>query len=170
MLKVLCWTPAVNKRKSIFLTMTHVVLPNLSMRELCSFHLSILMETLTNFQTPHTLFVPLPALFLLSESSLHFRPSILRCLLFILSLFSKLLLCGSPILKAGQFAITTPLASRVIFAHKVNIVISALVAAASTSLGCWHLEGNHHFLFISVASENVRRYFGGGADIKTKFS
>lgn len=51
----------------------------------------------------------------------------------------------------------TPLASVMLFAHNFYIVLSALVAAVSTSLGYWHLEGNHHFLFISVTSEARRQ-------------
>lgn len=72
-------------------------------------------------------------------------------------LFPNLLLCrflDSPKLASW---LRPPLASITLFAHNLSIALSALVAAVSTSLGCWHLEGNHH-LFVSVASEETRRH------------
>ena len=58
--------------KSIFLTMARVVQPNLSTWELSSLtsHWSSCTETLTIFQTSHTLFVPLPELFY-CQNALH---------------------------------------------------------------------------------------------------
>lgn len=139
--------------------MTRVVQPNLSTWELSCFtpHWSSFTETLNIFQTSHTLFVPLPELFycqnalhILSPAPYRFSPPP-----FFLPLVSKWLPCrfsDSPKLVNW---LHTPLVSITLFAHNFNTVLR-VVAAVSTSLS--HFEGNRHFLFISVASEEARKH------------
>lgn len=60
----------------------------------------------------------------------------------------------------------TPLVSIILFAHNCNTVLR-VVAAVSTLLS--HFEGNRHFLFISVASEEARKhtyiFFSSGKEV-----
>lgn len=145
--------------------MTCVVQPNLSTWELSSFtsHWCSCTETLNIFQTSHTLFVSV----LLSECRSHPQSSSLQVPpLFFLPLVSKWLPCrfsDSPKLVNW---LHTPLVSIILFAHNCNTVLR-VVAAVSTLLS--HFEGNRHFLFISVASEEARKhtyiFFSSGKEV-----